>query len=108
MGLALSYAGRGWRAGAVDDGPMDGQAAAALSARAPAAAGAHDRRHDRLFMRASSDVAVRVRRGHLRAGADRAVQSARRAGAGSLTPPVTDRKYPSNGLNHQSRKRIAP
>jgi hypothetical protein len=30
-GLALSYAGRGWRAGAVDDGPMDGQAAAALS-----------------------------------------------------------------------------
>ena len=86
-GLALSYASRGWRAGAVDDGPMDGQAAAALSARAPAAAGAHDRRHDRLFMQASPDVAVRVRRGHLRAGADRAVQSARRAGAGSLTAP---------------------
>ena len=81
-------------------GQMDGQAAAALSARAPAAAGAHDRRHDRLFMRASPDVAVRVRRGHLRAGADRAVQSARRAGAGALTRGLillAPRGRPGNG-----------
>jgi hypothetical protein len=79
-GLPLMYA-RGRRAGAVDDRPMDGQAAAVLPARSPAATGTHPRRVDRLLMRASSDLALRVRRGHIRAGARRGVQFVERAGA---------------------------
>jgi hypothetical protein len=58
---------------------MDGKATIALPAWAPAAAGAHSRGVDRLLMRPASDVAVRVRRGHVRAGVDPIVLSARRS-----------------------------
>jgi hypothetical protein len=60
---------------------MDGKATIALPAWAPAAAGAHSRGVDRLLMRPASDVAVRVRRGHVRAGVDPIVLSARRSSA---------------------------
>jgi hypothetical protein len=40
---------------------------------------------DAMLMGRASDVAVRVRRGHLWAGADRAAQSARRAGPRPVT-----------------------
>jgi hypothetical protein len=76
---------RGRRAGAVDVGAMDGKATTALPARAPAAAGAHSRRVDRVLVRASPDVAVRVWGGHVRAGARRGVQFVERAGAGAVT-----------------------
>jgi hypothetical protein len=55
-------------------------------------------RQHRLLMRSSSDVALRMRRGHVRTGARRRVQLARRAGAGALTLRVT-------GSNRGGRRR---
>jgi hypothetical protein len=74
-GLPLMYA-RGRRAGAIHNRAMDGKATTALPARSPAAAGTRAGRVDRLLMRPAFDVALRVRRDHIRAGAGRRVQPA--------------------------------
>jgi hypothetical protein len=79
-GLPLMYA-RGRRAGAIHNRAMDGKATTALPARAPATAGTHAGLVDRLLMRPPSDLALRVRHRHLRAGARRGVQFVERAGA---------------------------
>src|SRR5580693_3469826 len=72
---------RCWRAGPLHKRRVDGSATAALPARAPAAAGTHNRRDQRLRLRAAPDMAPRVRCCHLWAGARRGVQGARRASA---------------------------
>ena len=62
---------------------VDGSTAAALPARAPVAARPDAGRNRGVLVRPASDVALRVRRSHLRAGAGRRVQLAARAGAGA-------------------------
>jgi hypothetical protein len=63
---------------------MDRPATAALPARACAAAGPDAGRQHRLLLRPAPDVAVGVRRGHVRACACRGVQCARQAGTRPL------------------------
>jgi hypothetical protein len=85
---------------------MDGKATTALPARAQAAAGAHSRRVDRVLVRASPDVAVRVWGGHVRAGARRGVQFVERAGAGAVTAGLFTLTLMAMYGNHRLRAAI--
>jgi len=79
-------------------GPVDRPAATTLPARQSVAARADAGRQHRVLVRAASDVALRVRRCHVRAGARREVPPARQAGASTrlagcylvVPPPVCE------------------